>query len=103
MTDSPSVLYDFVFRGLLTEESLDQAGRKPRSVSDFGDEAIAASVSLDLLDEDLAAEARRMSVVYTAIAAFENSVRGLVSRVLLERHGENWWESCVPVRVKSRA
>lgn len=103
MTDQRNILYEFAFRGLLAEEALDQAGRRPRSVSDFSDEAIATSVSLDLLDDDLATEARRMSVVYTAIAAFENSVRALITRVLLEKHGESWWDTCVPDRVRNRA
>jgi len=103
VTDQRNILYEFAFRGLLAEEALDQAGRRPRSVSDFSDEAIATSVSLDLLDDDLATEARRMSVVYTAIAAFENSVRALITRVLLEKHGESWWDTCVPDRVRNRA
>ncbi len=103
MIDSVSILYNFAFRGLLTEESLDQAGRKARGISDFSNEDIAKTISMDLLDEDLVAEARRMSVVYTAIAAFENSVRALVTKVLLESVGEKWWDSSVSDRIKTKA
>jgi hypothetical protein len=103
MMDNQDGLYSFVFRGLLAEEALDRTGRKPKGLSDFNDEDIAKSISIDLLDEELVAEARRMSVVYTAIAAFENSVRALVSKVLLESVGETWWESSVSEKIKSRA
>ena len=33
----------------------------------------------------------QMSIVYTAIATFENSVRDLVAGVLAEEKGESWW------------
>jgi hypothetical protein len=44
-----------------------------------------------------------MAVVYTVIAAFENTVREFVSRVLLDGHGEAWWETCVSEKVRKRA
>lgn len=44
-----------------------------------------------------------MATVYTAIAAFENSVRDLVRRVLLEKADAEWWETCVSSNVKSKA
>jgi hypothetical protein len=96
-------IYNFVFRGLLAEEALDKAGRKSRLVSAFDDEEIVKSISLDLLDEDLVKEAKKMSVVYTAINAFENSVRQLISQELLQTVGANWWESCVSEKIRDRA
>ena len=44
----------------------------------------AEKLSLDLLDDELLADARRMATVYTAIAAFENSARDLVASIMLE-------------------
>jgi hypothetical protein len=44
-----------------------------------------------------------MSVVYTAIAAFENSVRELISKTLLEEVGENWWQTCVSQKIRDQA
>lgn len=73
-----SSAYEFAFRGLLTEEALDRAGRHTRDVSGVLDQDIADKLSLSLLDDDLVAAARRMATVYTAIAAFENSARELV-------------------------
>lgn len=68
-------LYSFAFRGLLTEEALDRAGRKSKMPqSTVTEQAVAKSVALDILDDDLVRRARRMAIVYTVIAVFENSV-----------------------------
>ncbi len=72
-------LYDFVYRGMLTEESLDKAGRRRRrAVGAEEVENLGRSLSFDMLDRDLLTEAQRMSVVYTGVHAFENTVRQLV-------------------------
>lgn len=84
-------LYSFVYRGILTEETLDRAGRLRRN--HFGEEQARVaqkSLSYEFLDPDLLAEAQRMSVVYAAIHAFENAVRKLVTKAMAEVHGENW-------------
>ena len=97
-------LYSFAFRGLLTEEALDRSGRLPRLLQSAAiDLATAKSVALDMLDEDSVARTRRMATVYTAIAAFENSVRELVSKRLLEHAGENWWAQCVSEKIRDKA
>jgi hypothetical protein len=97
-----SEVYNFAFRGLLAEQALDRAGRRRRDVSAAIDSEIADRVSLDLLDEVLVAEARRMAVVYTTIAAFEKSVRYLVATTMLEVEGEEWW-SKVKAEIRNRA
>lgn len=96
-------MYDFVYRGQLAEEALDREGR-PRATLGLLDEDIADKVSLPLLDEHFVAQARRMATVYTAIAAFENTVRDLVRRVLLDQAGASWWGDKVsaPVRAKAK-
>ena len=96
-------LYSFVFRGVLTEEALDRAGRQKRRTSELDQAEIAALVALDELDEEHLNRAREMSMVYIAIAAFENSVRELISRTLLENVGENWWIECVSEKIRKAA
>nr|WP_262922631.1 Swt1 family HEPN domain-containing protein [Brevundimonas diminuta] len=44
-----------------------------------------------------------MAIVYTAVAAFENSVRNLVSTTLLEAKGASWWSECVSEKIRSAA
>lgn len=94
-------LYDFVFRGLVTEEALDRAGRQ-RPHGALLDTEVASIVSLDILDEEFTAIARKMATVYTAIAVFEMAVRKLIVNRLLEEVGEDWWRS-VSERIRHRA
>ncbi len=100
MIDASSA-YEFVFRGLLTEEALDQAGRKPR----YGGllDEIVERVSMGLLDDRFIEPARMMAPVYTTIAAFENTVRELVNGIMVEEFGEDWWADKVNERIRKRA
>lgn len=103
MNSGVEEVYDFVFKGLLTEEALDRAGRKNRLGLELEDEEIAETLSVGSLPGDLVTEARQMAIVYTAVAAFENMVRELISGVLLETKGEGWWEDCVSQKIRDRA
>jgi len=104
MTDAAARIHEFVFRGVLAEESLDRAGRQNgHNYSGPTDDQIAESLSLGSLPNDLVIKARAMSAVYTAVAAFENSVRELISGVLLESIGDDWWEKGVSQKVRDRA
>lgn len=98
-----SRLYEFAFRGLLAEEALDSAGRQHRNLIGVDDIDLGERVALDALDEGLVASARRMALVYTAVAAFENGARKLISDILLEQVGENWWDTCVSQSIRKRA
>lgn len=103
MKDAESRLYDFVYRGQLTEQALDKAGRKNRRLSEFESGETARILSLDLLDDVHINNARAMSNVYIAIAGFENSVRDLITKVLSEEVGANWWETSVSEKIRTRA
>lgn len=96
-------IYAGVFRALLTEEALDRAGRKQTNAFDGDFLEIERLVGLGALDEVHVANAKKMSIVYTAIAAFENSVRELISNTLLEDPGANWWEDCVSKKIRDAA
>lgn len=95
-------LYDFVFRGILTKEALDKISRRNRGVDETLDETIASRLPLDSLDETMIAAGRQMATVYVAIAAFENSARQLISKVLLEKIGANWWETSVASGIRKK-
>ena len=94
-------VYDFVYRAMLTEEALDAAGRVRRI--DLDETEIAEALSFELFDEDLLTQARLMSTVYSAIAAFEMSVRRFVKKVLMDTFGEEWWERGVSVKIRKFA
>ena len=95
-------LYTFVYRGILTDESLDKAGRKSRSSFGPADaERIKADLSFHLLDADRVASGERMAIIYTAIHAFENSLRHFVATAMAEAYEEEWWEK-VPSKVRGK-
>lgn len=97
-------IYSFVFRGLLAEDALDASGRINHVGSNnLADDEIVKRLSIELLDKDMVTRALRMAAVYTAIASFENSIRKLVSTVLLEQVGADWWQMSVPGKVRERA
>lgn len=96
-------LYSFVYKGILTEEALDKAGRRRKSHLG-AEEAISLmkSLSFDLLDSERLATARRMSLVYSALHAFENEVRAFVTKAMVESYKDSWWDK-VPERIQKMA
>lgn len=97
-------LYSFVFKGLLAEEALDRAGRKHKTHFTAEDEAkVATALAIDEIDTDLIVRAKKMAIVYTAVAAFENSVRAFISKKLLEEIGEDWWTNAVDDGIRKKA
>lgn len=101
MNDS---LYSFVMRGELSKAALEKTEVLDRhSVSDAMLQQNIQSLSWALLDEERLNQAMLMATVYTAIAAFENMVRDFVAKILLENRGENWWESSVSAKIRSKA
>lgn len=97
-------LYSFTFRALLTESALDKTARVSRlSLTSNVDTSVAARLPIAALDEDLVSHAKRMATVYIAIAAFENTVREFVSKLLLEAVGADWWKTAVSEKIRNRA
>lgn len=101
MTDL-SDLYTFVFRGILTESRLDSIGRERNKSTNAAEmQELRRSLNFDLLDQDVVADAQRMSLVYIAIHSLENMIRSYVSKTLSEEYGEDWW-SKIPEKVQKK-
>lgn len=97
-------LYSFVMRGELAKISLEKTDVISRhSSSSIIEQEYIKSLSLDLLDVEYINAAKAMATVYTAIAAFENTVREFVVKILIENEGENWWENCVSSNIRKKA
>ncbi|MFQ7612922.1 MAG: hypothetical protein ACLRK1_03495 [Roseburia faecis] len=78
-------LYSFIMRGELTKVALEKTDVISRhSHSDIIEQEYIKSLSLDLLDEEYVNTAKEMATVYAAIAAFENTVREFVVKILIE-------------------
>lgn len=96
--------YAFVFKGLLAEEALDKAGRvASRRTDDVRLVELEGMLALSFIDDEFQVPAREMSAIYIAIAAFENSVRSLVKKVLIEEFKADWWEKGVSEGIRKKA
>jgi hypothetical protein len=60
----------------------------------------AEVVDVDLFENDILQEARKMADFYVIYYSVENSIRRLVSERLEEKHGPSWWTSKVPQGVQ---
>jgi hypothetical protein len=98
------LLYSFGLRGLLTEVALEKAGlASKKNFTEKWEADTAKRLGIPLLDDDLVAKSRRMAVVYTAICAFENSVREFIEKKLLEERGADWWSKAVSAPIRQKA
>lgn len=96
--------YSFVFKGLLTEDALDKAGRKSKThFSEEEAKMLSSTLAVDEMDDTFVTRSKKMAVVYTAIAAFENSVRAFIEKKLLEEIGENWWTTAIDEGIRKKA
>ncbi|MFI5089057.1 MAG: Swt1 family HEPN domain-containing protein [Terriglobales bacterium] len=57
-------------------------------------------VDLELFEQDILKQARRMADFYELYYSLENSIRRLISERLAEKHGANWWKDKVPEGVQ---
>ena len=95
-------LYAFVYRGILADASLDKIGRIRRKHLGTEDTLqLRNELSFDMLDQELLIDAQYMSIVYTAIHAFENTIREFVKKAMAEKYGENWWLK-VPDKIRKK-
>lgn len=96
-------LYSFVYRGVLTDEALRLAIPVRESDSNEPEDDVRRRMPLESIDDGLVLAARKMAWVYVAIAAFENSVRAFVEERLLEKVGDNWWDSAISAEIRKQA
>lgn len=83
----------FIYKAQILQENINLTSRKYDPRGELSLEKISQKVSLEYLDKTLIEDAQKMSGVYIAIAAFENMLRNIISDMLLEEKGENWWTS----------
>ncbi len=97
-------LYSYVFRALVTEESLDNAGRLNKRKQQAADiELQYEQLGMNDMDPNIVEIAETMTIVYTAIHSFENTVRSFITQKLQEEKGTDWWEKSVKKEIRTRA
>ncbi len=99
-------IYTFVYRGVLADTNLDRVGRqRRRNLTTAEALMLRESLAFEMLDRDRLAIAQQMAIVYTAVHAFENTVREFVMGAMAEEFGESWWSEVsekIRKRVKTR-
>jgi len=60
----------------------------------------AEVIDVELFEQDILKEARKMADFYELYYSLENSIRRLIAERLSEKHGTNWWIEKVPEGVQ---
>ena len=102
LTDTKSKIRDFVFRSLLFESEAEVFRRAGIRVgADLGQtEEQLLLESLSPFGVKRRNDALEMARLYAILHAFENEVRSLIRDTLEEASGSDWWEECVPSKVR---
>lgn len=104
MKDAQHSIRDFVFRGLLALDSLQQLEHTGVYLSDahrrFG--RALSDISFAEFSQQIKDGAEKMSRLYVAFFCFENSAREFISQRMRDAHGATWWDTKVPANIKSK-
>jgi hypothetical protein len=96
-------IYSFIYRGLLTDEALDRAGRMPKGDFSLAWELETSKrLGIHLMDEGFVIKSRKMAIVYIAICAFENTVRDFIEKKLFEEGKADWWIKSVSAQIRKK-
>jgi energy-converting hydrogenase A subunit M len=91
----------FGMHNLMLETELNKLESKGIQIEHARTIAKAEVVDVDLFENDILLEARKMADFYVIYYAVENSIRRLVSERLEDKHGLTWWKSKVPQGVQA--
>jgi len=94
------MLRQFVFNGLLLQDSFETLEKEGISVSASGDYQQVTRVVESDFSPRIWHDATEMSSVYQAIFCIENTLRAFIVERMSERHGLDWWEEKVSSRIK---
>ncbi|MGZ9583195.1 Swt1 family HEPN domain-containing protein [Paenibacillus marinisediminis] len=93
-------LKNFIFNAMLTEDALFSMQKEGLSVK----EGVVLAPITRVVESDFSPilwqQAMQMSSVYTLLFCVENTLRNFIVERLAEQKGLDWWEECVPKRIK---
>lgn len=93
-------LKQFVFNSILLEDSFERLEREGISIKQGYNEVPIERIEASDFTPRIIHQANKMSSIYTVFFCLENSVRELITDRLAERKGVDWWEVCVPKKIK---
>lgn len=102
--DKLTCLQNFVFRGLLLNETLGDLTDAGIYIQEKNSDTISHEENISLEDFSMVirVNALKMSSIYIVFYCFENSVRELVSLRLKEKYGVDWWNKCASSKIKAK-
>lgn len=100
MSTKERKIKEFVFNGMLVQDSLTNLEKKGIKVLNSNDQTVINRVDETDFSPRLWHNAERMSSVYIALYCAENMLRDFIVDRLSEINGIAWWEKCVPSKVQ---
>lgn len=97
---SEASIRQFVFSGLLLQDSFDTLEKEGIVVRKSGDLAPVSRVVEADFSPKIWHDANNMASVYQAIFCIENTIRSFIVERMSERYGLNWWEEKVSTGIK---
>jgi len=94
-------LKKFVFNAFLLDDSLVKLEKDGISIRSGSTVIPIERIEETDFSPKIIYDANRMSSIYIAFFCLENSVRELITDRLVERHGIDWWDNCVPAKIKA--
>lgn len=94
-------LQEFIFNGLLLEDSFGRLGESGISVKEGQTLKMVSRVQETDFSPRIIYNATKMSSVFSVFFCLENSVRDLIQERLAERHGPSWWTDKIPNNIKT--
>lgn len=101
--DNNKQLKQFIFNAFLLEDTFDQLEHKGITVRHGTTTQTITRIEETDFSPRIRFNASKMASIYTAFFCIENSVRELIIDRLAERKGIDWWETCVPEKIKREA
>lgn len=93
-------LKQFIFNGLLLRDSFERLEGQGISVNSGKNLIPVERIDEEDFSPRVIYDANLMSSIYIVFYCLENSVRQLITDRLAETHGVDWWEKCVPAKIK---
>ncbi|EAC2740152.1 TPA_asm: hypothetical protein GYX28_02950 [Listeria monocytogenes] len=93
-------LKEFVFDGMLLQDNLKLLAKEGINIFRDDEEFITRVVESDISPK-IWYKSQKMASIYVALYCAENLLRDFIIDRLVERKGLDWWNECVPNKVKS--
>lgn len=94
----------FIYKAQILQESVINLSKSKSQKSELSFDSISEKVSLNYFDISLVEDAKKMSAIYIAIAAFENMLRGIIVDKLFIEKGDNWWNTdAISSKIREKA